>query len=194
MLNEGNHRVNEISDWCLGESAEKGTPFIGIELTTITDELACSKESIWWFGYLSDKMFKKGGKDTNMIEQNMETLYKLGFKSSRVTDLADDTKTFDDLFNHLQDKIVMNIEHEEVTREDGSTYTVARVKYINVGSSINKLDKAQAVTKFASFNLDGKLAQIKKNLGSHKVKEVSEQEKATPVETQIDINPEDVPF
>lgn len=158
MLEEGKYKVAKVVGCYVPEVAEDKTQSFSIEF-----ELENGQE-ITWNAYLSDKEFQKDNKTTTMKKENMRTLVQLGFIGKKVSDLADETKKISELFAPV-DKINVVVEHEEYTREDGSTVNFAKVKYVNVGYGPSKLDHKQAVVKFKSLGLDGELMRLQKELG-----------------------------
>jgi len=144
----------------MGESSEKQTPYFGIEF-----ELE-SGESIDHVFYLTDTKVKQGNKEVSLKDKQLETLLRMGFIASKITDIADESKSIDDLFGPITDPINLVVAHEEFTTDDGEIKKSAKVKYVNVGykSNITKFDHKQAVAKFSGLNLDGNMMSLRKNM------------------------------
>lgn len=178
MLAEGNYKVKIIGSFT-GESGEKKTPFIGLELETHTGEM------IDWIGYLSEKEFtKQNGKKSNMLKENLTTLRDAGFRGSKPSDLSNTNLSIDEIFEH-NPNLTITVAHEEYTNGQGEIKTKAVVKYINAGGGIEKFDHAQAVKSFDS-KFTGVMKQIMGDLKPMK-KEVKETEAET-------VNDDDLPF
>lgn len=128
----------------LGKSAEKKTPYYGLEFET-----SCG-EFVEWVAYLTD----------NTSKRNLETLKNVGFMGKKLTDLSNDKLSMDDLFNH-NPELTITIEHEEYANKEGEIKTKAVVKWVNVGSfGAAKYDHAQALQEFAGNKYDGMLMSL----------------------------------
>lgn len=179
MIAQGNHKV-KLTDAFVGESKEKKTPFIGFEFTLEDNAV------IYHSHYLSEKEFtdKASGKPTTMAKEGIKLLRKLGFIGNSLADLADGLEKF----TAIDSKINIVVEHEEFTKEDGSSGTSAKVKFVNVGyGGPERMDKKQAVVKFKGHSFDNYLAGVEKV----KVKETPEEEST---ETPEGFDDGDVPF
>lgn len=191
MIAEGTYSAKVIGCFT-GESSEKKTPFYGIEFQTVNGE------TIYWMAYLTDTSFVKDGEETTPAKENMKTLVKLGFKGRSIADLSDASKPIDELFNDVEGiKIV--VEHEEFDKEDGTTGTSAKVKYVNIGYGPAKFDHKQAVVKFKSLGLDGELLKLQKQLGTKKSnagssKANTTQDKGSDAAGDSDFTADDIPF
>jgi hypothetical protein len=146
-ITAGTYKATVVGAY-LGESAEKKTPYYGIEF------LLDNNENIDWLAYLTD-----GTK-----ERNLNTLLTLGFKGTRLSDLADTSKKISDLFEFPEDDIFVVIEMESYEK-DGVTKEVPRVQFVNVGErkTVMKFDHQQAVKVFKSHTFDGDIQRIKKS-------------------------------
>lgn len=185
MISEGNHKVKVVGCFT-GESAEKKTPYYGIEFETKDGE------SINWLAYLTDTSFMKGGKETTMKKENMKTLVQLGFCGRSLADLSNTEKKISELFNEV-DGINILVEHEEYTNEEtGEVKTAAKVKFVNVGYGPNKFDHKQAVVKFKSLGLDGELLKLQKELGVKSTKKSEPKEETESESTEL--SADDIPF
>lgn len=164
MLQAGTYKAKKIKECFIAESREKKTPYFGIVF-----ELENEQEATWTV-YLSENF--QSDKQRDMAEKNMETLAWLGYKGSRLADMADDTLNISDLFDDFYDETTITIEMEKYEK-DGVTKEIPRVKWVNVGSRNGhiKLDKAQAVVKTRSMIYDGSFLKAKKNLPERKVAE-----------------------
>ncbi len=179
MIAQGNHKVR-LTDAFVGESKEKKTPFIGFEFTLEDGAV------IFHTHYLSEKEFTPQGsaKPTTMAKEGIKLLRKLGFIGNSMADLVDGLKHF----TAIDSKINIVVEHEEFTKEDGSTATSAKVKFVNVGyGGPERFDKNQAVVKFKGHSFDNYLAGIEKV----KAKEPAEEETT---ETNTEFDSDDIPF
>jgi hypothetical protein len=188
MIAEGSHSVRRIIAAFTGESAEKKTPYYGVEFETVDGE------TIFWIAYLTDSTFVKDGKETTLAKENMKTLVKLGFAGRSLADLSDTNKDVEDLFNVVEGiKIV--VEHEEFDKEDGTTGTSAKVKFVNIGYGPAKFDHKQAVVKFKSLGLDGELLKLQKELGTNKGSSKKKDEKQEDTSgSDSDFTADDIPF
>ena len=193
MFEIGTHKV-KITGCFVGESTEKGTPFFGIEFTNKNDQ------SIDWIAYLSDTEFeKKEGKGkikTTPKKENLKTLLKLGFTGNTIADLADDSKTIEELFAPIQDEIRIVVDEEEYTNEEGEVKRVNKVKWVNIGGGVAKLDHKQAVVKMKGISAD--LLKLKRDLGikNEPAAEVpvTDPAQAGQAAQQAEFASEDVPF
>jgi hypothetical protein len=112
MLNEGKHKVQIIGSFT-GESAEKKTPYVGVELETE------SGEYIDWIGYMSDNEFtKKNGEKTTMTKENLKVLLQIGFQGKKISDLSNPDYSINDLFA-VNPKLTVQVKHEEYTNNAG---------------------------------------------------------------------------
>jgi hypothetical protein len=157
MLQAGNYKATRIKECFIAESKEKKTPYFGIVF-----ELE-NKEEATWTVYLAENF--QSDKQREMAEKNMETLAMLGYKGSRLADMADDALEISDLFDDFYDDVSITIEMEQYEK-DGVTKETPKVKWVNVGSKGGhiKLDKKQAVVKTKSLIYDGAFLKAKKAL------------------------------
>ena len=167
MLTAGTYKAKRITDFFMAESKEKKTPFFGI-----TFELE-NNEKATWTVYLHEDF--TSDKQKEMAEKNMETLVLLGYKGTRIAELADDTLEVSDLFDDFYDDVNIVIEMESYEK-DGKTKETPKVKWVNVGSGngFTKIDKKQAVVKTKSMIYDGSLAKSRKNAPTRAEKKTEE--------------------
>ena len=155
----------KISDAFMGVSKEKRTPYFCIMFKTEDGT------EYPWQVYLHNNFSNEQAKE--VAQKNIETVARLGFKGSRISDLAEGT--IDDLFAKIDDdiKIVVDEEKYEKKDKDGTVLldesgnpqfgTKFFVKFVNVGTGYEKIDKKQAVVLTKSLPYDGWLAPAKKN-------------------------------
>lgn len=168
MLDAKNYKVTIVGSFT-GESAEKKTPYYGLELET-----ACG-EFIEYVAYLTDKTAKR----------QLETLKKAGFVGNKLSDLSNDKLDMEELFNIIP-TLSATIEHEEYTNKDGEIKVKAVVKWLNDGSfGAEKADHAKSVQIFANSKYDGMMKQMKNTVKTKK-------EEAKPEGSEI--ADEDLPF
>lgn len=156
MLTAGTYKAKKITDFFMAESKEKKTPFFGI-----TFELE-NNEKATWTVYLHEEF--SSDKQKEMAEKNMETLVLLGYKGTRIAELADDTLEVSDLFDDFYDDVNIVIEMESYEK-DGQTKQTPKIKWVNVGpgNGFTKIDKKQAVVKTKSMIYDGAMALARKS-------------------------------
>lgn len=187
MLTAGTHKVTHIAGCFLGESPEKKTPYIQLEFVTETGE------SIDWIAWLSTAT-ESGVAAAN---KHIETIKKLGYKSDKISDMADPSKSVEDLFGDAEDEINIVVEMEVFDTQNGSKERPI-VKWVNVGfqSGLTKFDHKQAVVKFKSLPFDGVLKKLKsgeKLPPKAKATETKAAPKSAPAEGS-EIDPENPPF
>ena len=145
MLQEGKHKVLEITDCFFGISEEKGTPFFALTLKTET-------ESIDWICYLHNNFTDPRSKQ--MAIKNMENLVKAGFVGKSLSDMA--SGNVSELFEKTDETMTVTVEHEEYEGRQ-----IARAKYFNVGKNYNKVDKSTAQISIKNLPYDGWLLTAK---------------------------------
>lgn len=144
MLEAKNYKVELVGSFS-GESAEKKTPYFGLELET-----ACG-EFIDWVAYLTD----------NTAKRNLTLLAEAGFKGKKLADLSNDKLSMEDLFDK-NNNLSITVEHEEYTDKQGEIKTKAVVKWFNTGNfGAAKADHKQAVKIFGGTKFDGMLKELK---------------------------------
>lgn len=183
MIAEGSYKAKVVGCFT-GESSEKKTPFYGIDFEI---EVEGRQESIYWIAYLTSKEFTKDGKKTTLAKENIKTLAQLGFAGRSMSDLSDTSKSISELFNPVEG-IKVAIEHEEFTKDDGTTARAAKVKWVNVGYGPSKFDHKQSVVKFKSLGLDGELMKLQKQMGTKKPEPTQQ------AEPETDFTSDDIPF
>ena len=148
MLTAGTYQVKKLKDCFMGMSKEKGTPYFCI--TFILE----NGENANWMVYLSSEF--KSDEHRKAAENNMKTLALLGYKGSRVSDMAEGS--IDELFDEIEDPISLVIELETYEGKERP-----KVKFVNVGSGgFVKIDKKAAVVATKSMAYDGFLSKSKK--------------------------------
>ena len=163
MKQMGNFKAS-ISDVFMGQS-KANTPYFCIMFKTPDGE------EYPWQVYLHNKFDNQDAKDAAM--NAMETLALLGFKGSRVSDLAEGS--VDDLFSKIDKEIKIVVIEDKFERKDKDGETMLnedgsvkygssfKVKSVYVGNGYNKVDKKQAVVLTKSLPYDGWFASAKKS-------------------------------
>lgn len=147
MLQEGKHKVEIIGSFT-GESSEKKTPYIGVELETEDGEF------IEWVGYMSDKEFtKQNGEISTMTKENLKTLLQIGFQGKKIADLSNADLSITDLFA-VNPKLTVTIKHEDYENAAGEIKKKPVVHYFDVGFGVEKADHKKSVQIFKSGNYD----------------------------------------
>jgi hypothetical protein len=161
MLQAGIYKATRIKECFIAESKEKKTPYFGLVF-----ELENNQE-VTWSVYLSETFSTEKARE--MAEKNMETLALLGYKGSKLADMADDDLSIKDLFDDFYDEVAITIEMETYEK-DGKVKEIPKVKWVNVGVNGGhiKLDKKQAVIKTKSLIYDGAFLKAKKALPERK--------------------------
>ena len=162
-MEAGKYKVKRISDCFMGLSKEKKTPFYAL-----TFELE-NGGSITHTEYLVSNEHS---------HKKMEQLLALGFIGSRLADLADEDMTVDMLFGKPDDDIYLTVELEAYEKNGEIKYT-PKVKWINIGEGVNKIDKKTAMVVLKSMPFDGFLAVARKGRPAPKTQ---------------DLNSDDIPF
>lgn len=144
-MQAGKYKVR-ITGCFTGESAQKKTPFYGLEFTNEQGEC------IDHIAYLAGEN----------VERNLETLLKLGYAGRSLADMSDVKKKVADLFPPIQDPIFITVEDEEYTNSEGLARVKQVVKWVNVGNAgPARFDHKQAVVKFGGLTFDGDLARLR---------------------------------
>ena len=149
-----------ISSAYLGESSEKKTPFVALELECMDGGELSYYE---WKGWLTNTVNQKTGKTLQQLV--IKTLMQCGFLSNKLSDIADENKSIKELFGATASPINALVK-PETYEKDGETKTVYKVDAITVSEGKAKFSKTQAVTKFASMNIDADMALIRNEVGS----------------------------
>lgn len=151
MLQAGTYKALKVLSAYIGESPEKKTAYFEIEF-----ELE-NGETISWIAWLSTAT----DKGIAAANRHVETLKKLGYKSDKLSDMADEKKSIEDLFGKPEDEVKLVIEVE--TYGDHGDKERSVVKFVNVGemSGLTKFDHKQAVAKFKSLPFDSTLKKLK---------------------------------
>ena len=183
MLQAGTYKATVVGAY-LGESAEKKTPYYGIEFQLENNE------NIDWLAYLTD----------TIKERNLDTLLSLGFKGNKLSDLADTSKKISDLFEFPEEDIKVVIELESYEK-DGEMKEVPRVKFVNIGdrkSNITKFDHKQAVSVLKSHTFDADIQRIKKSgptiVKKTKPVDAPKTSQEYSIETDTSFTSDDIPF
>ncbi|MEE4245214.1 MAG: hypothetical protein V2I33_07370 [Kangiellaceae bacterium] len=147
MLEAKNYKVKIIGSFT-GESAEKKTPYIGLELET-----QCGNY-IDWISYMTDKT----------ADRALKTLAGAGFIGKKISDLSNEKMSMDDLFEH-NPSLTAVVEHEEYTNAEGEIKQKAVVKWLNTGDfGPAKADHAKSVQIFGGTSFDGKLKELQSKM------------------------------
>lgn len=149
MLENGKKYKVAIVGSYVGESKEKKTPYIGLELETECGEF------IDWVQYLTD----------GTLERATKTMIELGFIGKDFSDLSNPKKQVEDLFN-FPAKILAEIEHETWQNVEGEEKVKAVVKWLNAGGGMARVDHAKSVNIFKGLKSGGMLAQMRKKMGT----------------------------
>lgn len=191
VLQAGTYKVEKILSAFIGESPEKKTAYFQLEF-----ELE-NGETIDWVAWLSTAT-EKGLEAAN---RHIETLKKLGYKSDKISDMADEKKSIEDLFGAPEDEVKVVTEVE--TYGEHGQHERAIVKFVNVGevSGLTKFDHKQAVAKFKSLPFDGTLKKLKSGeklppraKTEKKEEKISDAQGSLPAGEGSDMAPEDSPF
>lgn len=151
VLQAGTYKVEKILSAYLGESPEKKTAYYQLEFQL---ENGTTIDFIAWLSTATEKGLAAANR-------HIETLKKLGYKSDKLSDMADEKKGIEDLFGPAEDEIKIVTEVE--TYGEHGQHERAIVKFVNVGeqSSLTKFDHKQAVVKFKSLPFDSTLKKLK---------------------------------
>ena len=163
-------------DYGIGESAQKGTPFINVKF-----QLTDSGFTSYWKAYLTE----------NTMERVIDTLVTAKLlRTRKFADIANGPQSNSLAMDQECEVVVVNEEYEK----DGETKVAAKIEFVNpVGGRKMQgtLDKATAVTKLAGLNLDAEILASTQRTGIQLGEK--EQPKTEPQQTD-NFTADDIPF
>lgn len=113
-MNAGKYTAVASGKCVLGESKEKGTPFIELYFSIV--EGPCTGESVRWTTYFTDKM----------AEMSIKALQTMGWAGDDMSEFSDG-----DLHGLDANRVQIVVEMEAFKGRDGTEKTAPRVRWVN---------------------------------------------------------------